>query len=124
VRRLSSTAVVGHVAAQLRRFRVDRGLTQQGLADLLGVTYQQAHKYETGVNRLPLDRLWIAAQVLGVAIGEFFPASDEQAKAPNGCIVGDRVFLDLARHYKAIRTERGRDCVELVARLLADPGMP
>ena len=28
------------------------GLTQQQLAELIGVTYQQAHKYERGINRV------------------------------------------------------------------------
>ena len=46
--RLSSSAVVGHIASQLRRRRVDRGLSQAGLADLLGVSCQQVHKYESG----------------------------------------------------------------------------
>ena len=41
-----------HVGARLRELRVAAGLSQQVLADLIGVTYQQAHKYETGVNRL------------------------------------------------------------------------
>ena len=33
------------------------GLTQQQMAELIGVTYQQAHKYEKGVNRIAGGRL-------------------------------------------------------------------
>ena len=40
------------------------GLTQQQLADLIGVTYQQAHKYERGINRVSAGRLFEVAQVL------------------------------------------------------------
>src|ERR1043166_7409292 len=37
-----------HVGARVRERRIMLGLTQQQLADLIGVTYQQAHKYERG----------------------------------------------------------------------------
>ena len=33
------------------------GLTQQQLAEMIGVTYQQAHKYERGINRVSAGRL-------------------------------------------------------------------
>ena len=48
------------------------GLTQQQLADLIGVTYQQAHKYEKGINRVSAGRLYDVAQVLGVSISYFY----------------------------------------------------
>src|SRR6266480_3980330 len=38
-----------HVGARVRERRIMLGLTQQQLADLIGVTYQQAHKYERGI---------------------------------------------------------------------------
>ncbi|HLY58110.1 MAG TPA: helix-turn-helix transcriptional regulator, partial [Stellaceae bacterium] len=41
-----------HVGARIRERRIMLGLTQQQLADLIGVTYQQAHKYERGINRV------------------------------------------------------------------------
>ena len=42
-----------HVGMRLRKRRVTLGMTlQQQLAELIGVTYQQAQKYETGLNRL------------------------------------------------------------------------
>jgi transcriptional regulator with XRE-family HTH domain len=52
--------------------RIMFGLTQQQLADLIGVTYQQAHKYERGINRVAAGRLYKVAQVLGVDISCFF----------------------------------------------------
>jgi DNA-binding XRE family transcriptional regulator len=36
------------VGARMRERRIMLGLTQQQMADLIGVTYQQAHKYEKG----------------------------------------------------------------------------
>src|SRR4051794_31223821 len=53
-----------HVGARVRERRIMMGLTQQQLADLIGVTYQQAHKYERGINRVSAGRLYEIAQVL------------------------------------------------------------
>ena len=48
------------------------GLTQQQMAELIGVTYQQAHKYEKGINRVAAGRLYHIAQALGVDVSYFF----------------------------------------------------
>src|ERR687898_1682057 len=41
-----------HVGARMRERRIMLGLTQHQVAELIGVTYQQAHKYEKGINRI------------------------------------------------------------------------
>ena len=48
------------------------GLTQQQMAELIGVTYQQAHKYEKGINRVAAGRLCGIAGALGVEVGYFY----------------------------------------------------
>ena len=42
--------------ARVRERRIALGLTQQQLAERVGTTYQQAHKYETGLNRIAAGR--------------------------------------------------------------------
>ena len=66
-----------HVGARMRERRVMLGLTQQQLAELIGVTYQQAHKYEKGINRIAAGRLSRIAQALGVEIGYFYEGMSE-----------------------------------------------
>src|SRR3954466_8254292 len=61
-----------HVGTRLRERRLSLGLTQQGLAELIGVTYQQAHKYERGINRLTVGLLWRGAQGVGGGVDFFF----------------------------------------------------
>jgi transcriptional regulator with XRE-family HTH domain len=61
-----------HVGARIRERRVMMGLSQQQLARMIGVTYQQAHKYERGLNRISAGRLFEIAQVLGVPVSWFF----------------------------------------------------
>ena len=48
------------------------GLSQQQMAEMIGVTYQQAHKYERGINRIFAGRLFEISQVLGVSVGFFY----------------------------------------------------
>ena len=42
----STVAIDDHVGGRIRERRIMLGLTQQQLAEMIGVTYQQAHKYE------------------------------------------------------------------------------
>jgi transcriptional regulator with XRE-family HTH domain len=94
------------------------GLTQQQMADLIGVTYQQAHKYESGVNRIAAGRLYIIAQVLGVDVGYFY--EDLETKEPSDPTPQQRVFLDLARNFRSIRKRRHQEAICLLTRLLAN----
>src|SRR5260370_21258760 len=50
-----------HVGARVRERRIMLGLTQQQLADLIGLTYQPAPKYERAINRAPARRLYAIA---------------------------------------------------------------
>jgi len=48
------------------------GLSQEKLASLLGLTFQQVQKYERGMNRVGASRLWDIGKVLEVSIGFFY----------------------------------------------------
>lgn len=61
-----------HVGVRLRLRRKQLGLTQSGLAEALGITFQQIQKYERGANRVSASKLFEAAHVLGVPVGYFF----------------------------------------------------
>jgi transcriptional regulator with XRE-family HTH domain len=61
-----------YIGARIRARRIMLGLTQQQMAELVGVTYQQAHKYEKGINRVSAGRLYSIAQALGVEVSYFF----------------------------------------------------
>ena len=60
-----------YVGSRMRERRIMLGLTQQQMAELIGVTYQQAHKYEKGINRIAGGRLYAIAQALGVEVSFF-----------------------------------------------------
>ena len=106
-----------HVGARIRERRIMLGLTQQQLADLIGVTYQQAHKYERGINRVSAGRLFEVARVLTVPVAYFFDGLDsdaEKSKTPR-----ERMCLELARNFSQISNERHQEALSQLARALA-----
>lgn len=60
------------VGDKVRHLRRAAGLTQQMLANELGVTFQQVQKYETGANRISASRMQEIANFLAVPVAEFF----------------------------------------------------
>lgn len=110
-----------HVGARIRERRIMLGLTQQQLADLIGVTYQQAHKYERGLNRVSAARLFQIARVLSVPVSHFFDGLDEE-HAGSGIKPStprERMCLELARNFAQISNERHQEALSQLARALA-----
>jgi len=54
------------VGANIKRIRQSRGLSQEKVAELLGVTFQQIQKYEKGQNRFPVGRMIVFCRHLNV----------------------------------------------------------
>jgi transcriptional regulator with XRE-family HTH domain len=61
-----------HVGRRLRLRRTLLGMSQERLAQLLGLTFQQIQKYERGVNRIGSSRLYELGQILHVPVSFFF----------------------------------------------------
>lgn len=61
-----------HVGHRIRLRRTLLGLSQEKLASLLGLTFQQVQKYERGMNRVGASRLWDISKVLEVPINFFY----------------------------------------------------
>jgi transcriptional regulator with XRE-family HTH domain len=81
------------------------------------VTYQQAHKYEYGTNRVSAGRLYEIAHALDAPITYFYEGvGDEKARqvAPH-----QRPLLEIARNFAAIDNERHREALCQIARVLA-----
>lgn len=105
------------VGARMRERRMMLGLTQQHMAELIGVTYQQAHKYEKGINRIAAGRLFQIAGALGVEIGYFFQGAetrDSFRPTPQ-----QRLLLELARSFVALPNRRHQEAICGLARALA-----
>lgn len=113
-----------HVGKRIRHRRWLVGMTQQQLAERVGIKFQQIQKYETGANRVSASRLWDIADALDVPVSFFFEgieaehAGAAQASVPAD-VMGDKEALDLIRSYYAIPENQRRRLFEL-ARVLSD----
>src|SRR5919107_3688638 len=64
------------VGARLRLRRMMLGLSQEKLAEMIGLTFQQVQKYERGANRIGASRLYELSRVLDVPVSFFFDDID------------------------------------------------
>ena len=113
-----------HVGKRIRHRRWLVGMTQQQLAQSVGIKFQQIQKYETGANRVSASRLWDIAASMDVDVSFFFEGLDKQSDAASaaasaGDLLGDKEALDLVRSYYAIPENQRRRLFEL-ARVLSD----
>ncbi|MCE8009351.1 helix-turn-helix transcriptional regulator [Aestuariivita sp.] len=115
-----------HVGKRVRHRRWLIGMTQQQLAEKVGIKFQQIQKYETGANRVSASRLWDIADALDVTVSFFFEGLDEEATAGSQGqpgvptdLLGDKEALDLVRSYYAIPENQRKRLFEL-ARVLSD----
>ena len=116
-----------HVGKRIRHRRWLVGVTQQQLAETVGIKFQQIQKYETGANRVSASRLWDIAESLEVDVSFFFSGlqnegaaiGDAEAGAVPSDILNDKEALDLVRSYYAIPEEQRRRLFDL-ARVLSD----
>jgi len=116
-----------HVGLRLRERRTILGLSQQGLAGFLGMSFQQVQKYESGMNRISASRLFILAKFLHTEVGYFFeglpsdasqgdPARTDAGSASEASVQGwhKRETLELVRAYCAIPDQRVREQLVLL----------
>ena len=113
--------VDAHVGKRVRHRRWMIGMTQQQLADKVGIKFHQIQKYETGMNRVSASRLWDIADALGVTIAFFFEglADGAQVVAAGHDMMADKEALELVRSYYAIPEAQRRRLFDL-ARVLSE----
>ena len=61
-----------HVGLRIRMRRKEIGVSQERLAESLGITFQQVQKYERGANRVSASKLWEIAQALKTSVTYFY----------------------------------------------------
>lgn len=114
-----------HVGKRIRHRRWMVGMTQQQLAEKVGIKFQQIQKYETGSNRVSASRLWNIAESLNVEVSFFFEglSGDEDgggtAKIAPSDLIADKEAMDLVRSYYAIPEHQRKRLFEL-ARCLSE----
>jgi transcriptional regulator with XRE-family HTH domain len=93
------------IGMRIRTLRLERGLSQAELGNLLGVSFQQIQKYEKGVNRVSAGRIHRVAEVLDVPVTFFYAGfAEEPARAADPHFV--ELGFDLLQTSGAIRLLR------------------
>ncbi len=83
-----ATSVDGILGAQLRRRRTVLGISQEKLAEQIGVTFQQIQKYENGANRISASRLLELSKILNTPVAKFYESVDFTQDGSNSAAVG------------------------------------
>lgn len=111
--------IEARLAERVIQFRVAAGLTQQMLATHIGVSYQQVHKYESGMNRMSLARLSRIAGAVGKSLPDLLDGLDDEAPSPTRLHPNHRLIIDLAQAARSIADRRQMVALLAMARAMA-----
>jgi transcriptional regulator with XRE-family HTH domain len=121
-----------HLGKRLRRRRRLLGLTQQQVAEVVGIRFQQIQKYECGANRISAARLWQLAQALEVPVSYFFdglgdpqPRRDREGggEGRSGEVMARKETMDLIRAYYQLGERPRRRLLDLAKSLNNEPAL-
>ena len=130
----SRTPVDGYVGSRIKTRRTEMGLTQNKIAEMIGVTFQQIQKYENGQNRIGSSRLYEIAKILRVPVAYFFEGlksstssssdanavfSDNKEEFQHIDEVKEKDIMFLIKHFSKIKDENLRKSVINLAKTLA-----
>ncbi|MCC6787639.1 MAG: helix-turn-helix transcriptional regulator [Hyphomonadaceae bacterium] len=121
----AANAVDKKVGQRVRSRRLEIGMSQERLAELLGVTFQQVQKYEKGVNRIAVGRLLDIANALEISASRFFDGLERRGVAEDGQdYVNDALATpegaQLMALFATIKSQKIRRKVLELVRTLAD----
>lgn len=125
-----------HVGRRMRLRRTLIGLSQEKLAEALGVTFQQVQKYERGYNRIGASRLWDICTILDIPVGYLFEDMDKETEkrsprlidtvnfseekvSPDFDLMDKKETLDLIRSYYGITNPEVAKIVRTLLRSLS-----
>lgn len=111
-----------HLGKRLRRRRRLLGLTQQQLANAVGIRFQQIQKYECGANRISAARLWQLAEALETPVAYFYEGLGEGAGVAAGGsgeaeLSSRRETMDLIKAYYQLGERPRRRLLDLAKSL-------
>lgn len=116
----SYSEVDATIGMRIRARRAILGLSQQELGEMCGMSPQQVHKYERGINSIRPYRLVRIATVLGVPVSYFFSGLETHTEVPDDVIelLADPKLAHLAGIFCDIPTDRQKDVVIALAESL------
>ena len=115
------------IGRKIRALRLQRGLSQSGLAEGIGLTFQQVQKYEKGTNRVSAGRLQRIAELLNVPVTFFYGGMGMRTKkhdAENAgiALVQTKGAMRLLRSYSDIPSRGTKYALVVIAESLRKRG--
>jgi transcriptional regulator with XRE-family HTH domain len=115
-----------HVGGRIRAIRKAAGLSQEKLADHLGISFQQVQKYERGTNRISASKLFEAAGLLGVEISDFFAGLNAAGQVDGSTTPRQRASADVGLRrlvdlYEGLASEAERTRLVKAVQVIAAP---
>ena len=127
-----------HVGTRIRQRRSLIGVSQEKLAESVGITFQQIQKYERGSNRVSASRLFQFSKILDVPVSYFFEqftgemkseslpaaeygfADNEQESFVSEGVLYQKETLDLIKVYYSIPDPKLRKDLMRVVKTMAE----
>lgn len=113
-----------HVGQRVRVRRLMLELSQEKLAEALGLTFQQVQKYEKGVNRIGASRLNEIAKFLKCTVGWFYDGGPGLPKGETHipdfvtAVLATREGIELCKHFSRLEDPKlRRRVVDLVEQI-------
>ncbi|MDB5447521.1 MAG: transcriptional regulator, Cro/CI family [Phenylobacterium sp.] len=117
-----------HVGLRIRLRRKELGISQEKLAECIGLTFQQVQKYERAANRVSASKLWEMARALNTSIGYFYeglPDSPDTERSQRSTVEDFLLSAEgaeLVRCFpRIVRPGVRRQILELVRTMAAEP---
>ena len=114
------------IGARIRAQRESLGLSQKAVGEMLGVSYQQIQKFESGRDRLKVEQLKVLADRLDTTQSYLLNGKSLSGLAEDGAAFDGADALaiekahELTRAFLSLRSPAMRDAVlELTRRLVA-----
>jgi transcriptional regulator with XRE-family HTH domain len=119
--RSRSSDIDGFLGQRCKQLRLLACMSQQQVARQLGISTQQVHKYEKGMNRFSAGRLLDIARLFDVAVGDLFDGYHRGAPLdPLADLRTSRMLVDLAHSFRELAPEHRKALIRLTRALAAE----
>ena len=101
----------------IRRRRRELRISQEKLAEMLNVSYQQVQRYESGTNKLNVENIQVVADLLTVPVTYFYSPNTAAIVADSAPPHLPADEVELLKHFRKIPVRSDKKTVVSVARL-------
>lgn len=115
-KRITTSREIGE---RIKKRRKELKMSQEELAEILGVTYQQVQKYENGTNKLNVENIQTVADALNVPVFYFFEGEKSSMVAEKSAPYLSSDEIKLLRHFRKIKNSGSKNTVIQVVRIAA-----